>query len=164
MIMDMTEPETYSDETLQDVIVASAQLIGIEMDFTQTFAASVTDVTITPDPTGATEGIARDDSFINLCCMKSACIIERGETRQAAAQGIMIRDAGSAVDTRGQVLARLKMLQQNWCKVFEDAKLEYLSGQVHAAGQAIMGPIRLFATGLGGATPSYGYQERRFFN
>lgn len=160
MINDLGGTQTYDDSRLQQAIAVGAQLIQVEMNFSQLFVPDITVPSITPDPTDRA-GNTRDDSFINLCCLKTACIIERGETRKAAGQGIYIKDAGSAIDTRSQVLARLKMLDKNWCAVFDDAKLEYMAGQVRVAGAAIMSPFRLYAYDMGYAIPTFGYEERR---
>jgi hypothetical protein len=47
-----------------------AQLVQAELNLNQKYAVDVVNLTIVPDPTGATDGFSRDDSFMNLVMMK----------------------------------------------------------------------------------------------
>jgi hypothetical protein len=157
MIMDMATPQTYADASLQQIILVAAQLIQIEMQFSQLFVPDIINLTLTPDPT---VGETRDDSFINLCSMKATCILERGETRAKVGTGVLLRDPGNTIDTRAVGINALKLLEINFCKAYEDAKFEYLCGQVRPAGACIMGPIRIFSGMDSLRIPSGGYEGR----
>lgn len=159
MIMDMAMPQTYADSSLQQIILVAAQLIQIEMQFSQLFVPDIVNLTLTPDPTDSAGG-TRDDSFINLCSMKATCILERGETRQKVGSGVLLRDPGNTIDTRAIGINALKLLEINFCKEYEDAKFEYLCGQVRPAGCAIMSAIRIFSGMDGLRIPSGGYEGR----
>jgi hypothetical protein len=80
--------------------------------------------------------------------LKAACIIDRGAASIAAKQAIRVHDGNSSIDLRGAMIGKIALLKAGgWCAVYEDAKLEYQTGQVRIAGAAIMSPFRLYAQG-----------------
>ena len=144
LIDDLVSPQTYTDKRLTQVIAAAAQLVTTELRFPNNFKVDVQALTIEPSPVD--RATTRDDSFINLVTIKAACLIERGETRKAVGQGISIRDGSSAIDLRGTMDGRMKLLEKGWCSVYEETKLEYQTASVGlVAGAAIMSPFRIFA-------------------
>lgn len=147
LLNDFTAPFQFSDQRIHQTICAAAQLVLSELNFPHPFEADVQGLSIAPDPTDRNEAsFTRDDNFINLVCLKAACITERGEARNAVRQGISIRDGSSAIDLRGPLEGRLALLKQGYCKAYEDAKLEYKTGRSGViAGAAILGPFRIFA-------------------
>lgn len=144
LIDDLATPYTYSDGRLTQIIAVAAQLVTSELSFTSDFQVNIQALTITPNPVDRSS--TRDDNFINLVCMKTACLIERGETRKSVGQGIAIRDGSSSIDLRGSMDGRIKLLEKGWCAVYEDTKLEYQANRTGSiAGAAIMTPFRVFA-------------------
>ncbi len=159
MVTDLNVPPAYPDNTVQRLLVASAQLVEGELDFLQHFVADIPNLDILPDPTD-TPGNTRDDSFINLVCMKAASIIEAGVVRSES--GLVIRDNGSMVDLRGKLEAALQMVKNGWKSEYEREKWAYQSGLLNGRvpGQAVMGPFRAFASdyyGWGGRETSARY-------
>lgn len=144
MINDLGTPSTYTDDRLQQVLVVCAKIVGVEMVFSQPFVADVNNIVITPDPTDDKNN-TRDDSYINLVCLKAACFTDRGEARLSAGQAVSVKDGSSSIDLRNIAQARLKIMQTGWCKVYENEKFAYMAGQVRTAGAAIMSPFRVFA-------------------
>lgn len=145
MINDLDTPQTYTDQRLQQVLAVCAQIVTVEMNFSQPFQADVVAVSITPDPTDTVNG-TRDNSFINLVCLKAACLTDRGKASLAAGQAVNVKDGTSSVDLRGVAQARLALLQKGgWCGAYEDEKFAYLAGQVRTAGAAILSPFRIYA-------------------
>jgi hypothetical protein len=146
LIDDLTTPYTYADGRLTQVLAVAAQMVSTELNFSNDFKVNIQSLTITPNPTDRSANGTRDDNFINLVCMKAACLIERGETRKSVGQGIAIRDGSSSIDLRGSMDGRIKLLEKGWCAVYEDTKLEYQANRTGAiAGAAIMTPFRVFA-------------------
>lgn len=144
LIDDISSPQTYQDKRLVQVLAVAAQLVTSELNFANNFKVDVQALTIDPNPVDRDS--TRDDNFINLVCMKAACLIDRGETRKSVSQGIAIRDGSSSIDLRGSMDGRLKLLEKGWCAAYEDAKLEYQAGRNGiVAGAAIMTPFRVFA-------------------
>lgn len=145
LLNDLVIPYQFSDQRLYQAITASAQLVLSEMQFVLTYTADMQGLSIDPDPTDR-EAMTRDDNFINLVCLKAACITERGEARNAVRQGISIRDGSSAIDLRGPLQGRLALLKQGYCQTYEDVKMEYKTGRIGVvAGAALMTPFRVFA-------------------
>jgi len=144
LVDDLSSPYTYTDGRMTQVLAIAAQLVTAELNFPYDFQVNIQALTITPNPTDRTG--TRDDNFINLVCIKAACLIERGESRKSVGQSIAIRDGSSSIDLRGSMDGRLKLLEKGWCAVYEDTKLEYQASRNGAiAGAAIMTPFRVFA-------------------
>lgn len=144
LIDDIVSPQTYADNRLIQVLAAAAQLVTSELTFTNDFVVDIQALTIEPSPVD--RATTRDDSFINLVCIKAACLVERGESRKAVGQGISIRDGSSAIDLRGSMDGRLKLLEKGWCFVYDETKLQYQTSRIGGvAGAAIMTPFRIFA-------------------
>ncbi len=144
LVDDLSSPYTYTDGRMTQVLAVAAQLVTAELTFPYDFQVNIQALTITPNPTDRAG--TRDDNFINLVCIKAACLIERGESRKSVGQSIAIRDGSSSIDLRGSMDGRLKLLEKGWCAVYEDTKLEYQASRNGAiAGAAIMTPFRVFA-------------------
>lgn len=143
LINDLGCPPNYSDENLERLIIIAAFQVNNELDFSQSFEVDIGNGTISPDPI---DPASKDESFINLVCIKAACIFDRGEAVKAAKNAFAIRQGFSSVDTKGVAAAKLALLLRGgWCAVYEDAKLEYQTNSRGIAGAAIMGPFRVYA-------------------
>lgn len=146
LLNDLVVPYQYSDSRIYQLLTVSAQQVqASNVSFPLIYTVNIPDLTITPDPTDSDAG-TRDESFINLVTLKAACITTHGEARTAAKQGISIRDGSSAIDLRGPLEGRLKLIQIGYCKAYEDSKLEYQTARIGVvAGAAILTPFRVFA-------------------
>lgn len=139
---DAVTTELYTDASLQDVLVASAQLVLTSTPpFSKPFVASITNIDITPDPTDDAGG-TRDFNFENLVCMRAAAIVDQGVVRTQS--GIIIRDNGSLVDLSKKLAAALRLLEVGWAKTYEQERLRYAAGLLQAdpPGCAVMGAFR----------------------
>lgn len=154
LIGDMDEPPTFDDDKLAKVLLVSSRQVGLELNFSQRFVADIELTTISPDPTD-TVGGTRDDSYVNLSCMKAASILDQGSAIIAASRAVAVKDGSSSVDLRSVFKAKLALIEKGWSAVYADAKLEYQAGQVRIAGAAVMTPFRLFA--YGGYAQADGY-------
>jgi hypothetical protein len=136
---------TYSDDSLLSVILVAAFQVQQELSLPADYQVSVTNGTLTPDPTVT---LTKDDSFVNLACIKAACITDRGAAILAAQQAIAVKDGSSAIDLRGVLGGKLKLIEKGWCAVYEDTKIEFLSTNANGiAGAIVMTPFRLYAQG-----------------
>lgn len=140
------ERETYSEENLVRLLVVSAQMVATELAFTQDYASDIEALDITPDPCDRDAG-TRDDSFINLVCIKAACIINRGDAFKAAGVAMKVRDIGGvSIDNVDKFKAKFALLEKGgWCAVYESEKFDYQMGNVTVAGIAILSPFRTVA-------------------
>ena len=80
----------------------------------------------------------KDNVFINLTTLKTACVIIGSEVRTEASNAISIKDGPSAIDLRG-VATTLTMLYKDLCEKYDQLVYDYVAGG-SLAGQAILGP------------------------
>jgi hypothetical protein len=125
----------YSANRIETSILVSAQLVTLQTDFNNTYTINVEQCSLSPDPTDTD---TRDDAFINLTCLKTACVIVGSEVRSESTNAISIKDGPSAIDLRG-VASTLIILYQDLCKKYDQLVLDYRAGG-SVAGQAILGP------------------------
>ena len=146
-----TTNETYTDDSLTNVLLVAAKQVATTLVFTQSFTASVANGILTPDPTLSDTA---DTNFVNLVTLKGAAILDRTEASLYARQGIVVKDGGSAIDLSKVAEEKRRLLETGWNAVFEDAKVEYLYNRLQgAAGAAILTPYRLFAYESFGQAP-----------
>ena len=124
---------TFTDSRLEEAVLVSAQLASLEIDFDNTYAIDVDSVSLSPDPTSGN----KDDSFINLVCLKTAQMLLGSELKTHSLNAISLKDGPSALDLRG-IVSGLKILCDDINKKYEEATTQYkLNGVVV---QAILGP------------------------
>jgi len=132
LIDDISEPYTYDDSRLEETILVCAQLMKHELTFDNDYTIDVDTLTLSPDPTEGT----KDNGFINLACMKTACIILRAEVKTESLKNVVVKDGPSSIDMGGRYDAT-KTRADEICKDYEEAKLQYQLGNSRA-GQAIV--------------------------
>jgi len=125
----------YSPNRIETSLLVSAQLVTLQIDFNNVYAINIEECSLSPDPTDAG---TKDNAFINLSCLKTACIIVGSQVRSEASNAISIKDGPSAIDLRG-VASTLMILYQDLCQKYEQLVLDYRAGN-SVAGQAILGP------------------------
>lgn len=125
---------TFTNDRVEEAILVAAQLVFLDVDFEQTYTIEVDGSSLSPDPTDSSN---KDDSFINIVCLRTACLLLGSEVKTNALSAMSIKDGPSAIDTRG-IVANLHILHKGLCERYEDAKMQYkLNGVV---GQAIFSP------------------------
>ena len=125
----------YSHKRIETTALVAAQLVTLQVDLANTYTINIEGCTLSPDPTDAD---TRDNAFINLCSLKSACIMVGSEIRSEASNAISIKDGPSAIDLRG-VASTLTILYHDLCAKYDQLLLDYRAGN-SIAGQAILGP------------------------
>jgi len=125
----------YSPTRVETAILVSAQLTTMNVDFNNSYTINVESCSLSPDPTDTD---TKDNPFINLVSLRTACIILGGEIRSESGNAISIKDGPSAIDLRGvsQVLATL---YKDLSDRYDHTLLEYRAGN-SIAGHAILGP------------------------
>jgi hypothetical protein len=126
---------TYSDHRIETTLLVASQLVTLEVDLLNDYTINVETCTLTPDPT---ETGTRDDGFINLVCLKAACVMVGSEIRSEASNSISIKDGPSSIDLRG-VTSTLAVLYKDLSEKYERTLLNYKTGN-SVGGQAILGP------------------------
>lgn len=125
----------YSDERIETSILVSAQMLSIETDFSTSYSIDIANGELSPDPTDVN---AKDNAFINLSALKTACIIVGSELKTEASNAISIKDGPSAIDLRG-VASTLSVLYKDLSDKYNKLLLDYRAGG-SIAGHAILGP------------------------
>lgn len=134
-LIDDLDSATYADSRLEELILVSAQLMIDTIDFDNTYTIDVDTLALSPDPTTLT---TKDNEFINLVCLKSACIILGSEAKTAASHAYVIKDGPSAIDGKG-VYAALKQIHNDMLDTLANAILAMRAGN-SVAGEAILTP------------------------
>ena len=127
---------TYSPERIETCILASAVMETLNVPFTNDYTISVETCTLDPDPTAAA---TKDEAFITLISLRTACMIIGSEIRSESGNAISIKDGPSAIDLRG-VSKTLITFYRDLCDKYEQLVLDYRAGN-SIAGQAVTGPI-----------------------
>jgi hypothetical protein len=143
LINDMdTGSPTYEDSRLEQILVVAAHFVNKEVQLTYTYAVDVEAISITPDPVG------NDDSgFINLVCLKAACLVLAAETKVLAANSFRIQDASAVIDIKESYTAT-KALYDKFCADYLQAKMDYVVGNLENI-QAIITPTTVESNSTG---------------
>lgn len=137
LVDDVNEPQSFSDDRLQSVLLVAAQYVTQDVDLTTTYTVDVDALSLSPDPTTSSP---KDNVMINLMCLKAGCIIERAQYKEKARNGgILIKDGQSTIDTRGIAEQFKVILEKGLCKEYEQAKQDYQLGSVNP-GRSILSP------------------------
>jgi hypothetical protein len=124
----------YSVNRLETTILVAAQLVTNDIDLINNYTINIEQCSLSPDPTDE----PKDNVFINLTTIKTACIIVGSEVRTEASNAISIKDGPSAIDLRG-VAGTLTILYKDLCEKYDQLVYDYVAGG-SLAGQAILGP------------------------
>ena len=126
---------SFTPNRIETTILVAAQLLIMNVDFTNEYSVNVEACTLSPDPTDTD---TKDNPFIALACLRAACIILGSEIRKESGNAISIKDGPSAIDLRG-VTSTLTVLYQDLCAKYDHMVLEYRAGN-SVSGQSILGP------------------------
>ena len=132
---------SYSDLRLETAILVAAQLVQTEVDFENTYVIDVEQCYLSPDPTDPATGLAtadKDDGFINLVSLKTACNIMGSEMKTQSLSAVRVSDGPSSIDYTA-IAANIKFLYEYACKKYEEYKFNYAAGN-NAVGKAIVSP------------------------
>ncbi len=133
-LIDDMDSATYTDSRLQDYIVVAAKLVTAQITFDNSYTVDVVAESISPDP-----DTLDDNFFINLVCLRTACMIVTGEYKTQAGKGISFKDAQTSIDTRAAVDGK-KALMTQICNLYEQERLQYMNG-VRVAGRLVANAI-----------------------
>ena len=125
----------YTTKRLETTILVAAQLVLLDTDFNNVYSINLEQCYLSPDPT---DSDIKDDAFITLVSLKSACIILGSEARTESGNAISIKDGPSAIDLRG-VCGTLLTLYKDLSEKYEKSLMQYRTGN-SISGKAILGP------------------------
>ena len=76
---------TFTPQRIETTVLVAAQLMTMNVDFTNTYDINVEACTLSPDPTDAG---TKDNPFVALTCLRAACIIIGSEIRKESGNAI----------------------------------------------------------------------------
>jgi len=160
-LIDDVDPNnyTYSDHRIETTILVAAQLTQFNTSFADSYNINVENCTLDPDPTDPKN---EDEAFINLVCLRTACIIIGSAIRSESGNAISIKDGPSAIDLRG-VTQTLIVLYKDLCEKYENALIQYKAGN-SIAGQGILGPYSPGSDLVGRNNYHSGHRSGGFFD
>lgn len=133
VINDLGEDPQYAEDHLKQLLVASALIVSMSIDFDTQYAIDVSGISITPDPSA-------DKAFVSLVVLKAACFLAMAAQKDAANKGVSVKDGPSNIDGRGRADATAKW-SDKVCKDYTTAEMAAKTGNM-AVGQAIISPYR----------------------
>lgn len=107
---------TYSDARLDQVSAVAAQFVNQDITLSNTYQISVTDETISPDPSNSS---TKDEVFINSIVLKAACIIDQSTFRtKAALEGIKAQMGPTSLAVGGNLRGYEILLKEGPCALY----------------------------------------------
>lgn len=137
-INDLDASPTYSDSRIQQVITVAAQNVIREVNFVQNYTIDISSTGITPDPTAQD---TKDDDFVALTSLKSACILDQSTFRtKAVNEGIKTTLASASLSVQGNLRGYHTLLQVGPCAIYDQLRTEFEVGNPSTC-QAILSPF-----------------------
>lgn len=135
--LDTVSP-TYTDARIQQVIVVAGNYVQQEANLENTYTINITVPSITEDPTLAPN---KDEVFVGLTCLKSACLLDQSTFRTKAAMDGVRTSLGSASISVNNNLSGFKsILDLGPCKMYESLLNDWNIGNATAV-RAVLGPF-----------------------
>lgn len=158
LIDDFGDQPTFSDERLIQVITVAGQYVQFDVVLDHKYNIDVINGTITPDPTAD-----RDEIFISLVSLKSACIVDQSNLRtKAAMEGIKAALGPASLSVGGSLEGIRMVLEHGPCGLYEELTSHWDVSNASAV-KAILSPF------VGNKfnpryIQSYGYRSRDFYS
>lgn len=116
LINDWSDPPQYSEDRLLQVITVAAKYVQFDVVLEHQYAIDVVSPAITPDPTSD-----RDEIFISLVSLKTACIIDQSTLRtKAATEGIRTALGPASLSIVGNLAGWKMILEEGPCATYEE--------------------------------------------
>ena len=118
LINDLGPTYAFSDSRLLQTIVVGAQYVQFDIDLNNKYSINIVSPNILPDPTALDP---KDEVFISLTALKSACIIDQSTFRtKAALEGIRAALGPASLSISNNNLSGLKVvLDKGPCALYE---------------------------------------------
>tara|TARA_E500000318_G_scaffold107878_1_gene117805 strand:- start:75 stop:614 length:540 start_codon:yes stop_codon:yes gene_type:complete len=137
-INDLEDKPTYSDDRIQQVIAVAAQNVVREINLNEEYTIDVVNLTITPDPCLASD---KDNDFIALTALKSACILDQSTFRtKAVNEGIKSSLGPTTLHVQGNLKGYQTLLETGPCAIYSQLRTEFEVGNPNTC-QAVLSPF-----------------------
>lgn len=129
---------TYTDARIQQVIVVAATYVQQEANLDKQYSINITIPSITDDPTIAPN---KDEIFVGLTCLKSACILDQSTFRtKAAIDGVRASLGSASIGVSSNLSGFKTILDQGPCAMYHTLLNDWNIGNATAV-QAILSPF-----------------------
>jgi hypothetical protein len=136
LINDIADPPTYSDDRLIQTILVASKYVQFDTNLDNEYQVDIINQTITPDPANN-----KDEIFLCVVGLKTACIIDQSSFRtKAALEGIRAALGPAQLSTAGHLAGFKEILEHGPCKLYEDLT-EHWDVQNATAVAAVLSPF-----------------------
>lgn len=116
LVNDWSDQPVYSDERIIQTITVAAKYVQFDVVLDHKYAVDVVNPAISPDPTSD-----RDEIFISLVSLKSACIIDQSTFRtKAVTEGIRAALGPAQLSVGGSLAGWKTILDKGPCALYEE--------------------------------------------
>jgi len=114
--------EKYTDDRLMDLLLTSAFIIRIDVNFSTSYTINIPSQTISPNPEDQTDG----DEFISFMVLKAACLTDEANFRTAALlQGVSARCGPASITTSNYGAYLKELLTAGPCASYDSLTNSY---------------------------------------
>jgi hypothetical protein len=137
-INDFSDPPTYSDERIEQLLTIAAQYVVAEVNLDTNYTIDINSPNITPDPTNPEN---KDVVFITLVGLKASCMLDQSSLRtKAAMEGVRAALGPASLSVSGGSQAYKYILDVGPCALYNQLKMEYEIGN-SSIFRAILSPF-----------------------
>ena len=136
LINDLSDTPLYDDSRLSQTIAVAARYVQFDVVLDHFYTVDTINQTISPDPTED-----RDEIFICLVGLKTACIIDQSTFRsKAALEGVRAALGPALLSVNNHLSGFKEILEHGPCKLYADLT-EHWDVQNATAVAAILSPF-----------------------
>jgi hypothetical protein len=118
LINDWEDQPVYSDERLTQVIVVAAKYVQIDVNLPNAYIIDISNPQISPDPIDS-----KDDIFIGMVALKSACMMDQSSLRtKAAMEGIRAALGPASLSVGGSLQGINTIIEKGPCALYKELK------------------------------------------
>lgn len=138
LINDTDNHPTYTDDRIKQLIIVSANYVLHEANMSTEYVVDTVNETITPDPSAPN---SRDNIFIGLLALKSACMLDQSTFRtKAVSEGIRASLGSANIGVGGNLAGYQKIIEIGPCKLYSDLLNQHNIGNATAVS-AVLSPF-----------------------
>jgi hypothetical protein len=116
LISDLSDPPTYSDARLLQIIAVAAKYVQFDVVLDQVYTIDVVNPNISPDPT-----VSDDSIFISLVSLKTACLIDQSTLRtKAVMEGVRAALGPASLSVGGSMTGIKLILDHGPCGAYDE--------------------------------------------
>lgn len=135
--LDPTTP-TYSDSRIQQVIVVAGTYVQQEANLDKKYTINISSPSIVEDPTLDPN---KDEIFVGLTCLKSACLLDQSTFRtKATIDGVRSSLGSASISVSSNLTGFKTILDQGPCSMYQSLLNDWNIGNASAV-RAVLSPF-----------------------